>query len=45
MKNWMRKYGLHLTECGLPVEAQLRMAMRSVGSGCSRHAFHEAQYI
>ena len=45
MKNWMRKNGKYLTDMGVTLERQLRMAMHSVGRGESRHAFHAARYI
>lgn len=45
MKNWMRKNGKYLTDMGVSLERQLRMAMHSVGRGESRHAFHAARYI
>ena len=45
MKNWMRKNGRYLTEDGVVLDAQLRLAARSVGRADSRHAFHAAGYI
>ena len=47
MKNWLRINGKMLTDMGLPLESQLRMAMRSVGESESgpRHCFHQAGYV
>lgn len=44
VKNWMRKNGRMLTENGVSLDGQLRMAARSIGRGHSRHAFHAAGY-
>ena len=45
MKNWLRKEGQRLTECGVSLRDQLKMAMRAVGATSSRHAFHAAGYF
>ena len=47
MKNWLRINGKMLNDMGLPLESQLRMAMRSVGESESgpRHCFHQAGYV
>jgi len=49
MKNWLasRINGKMLNDMGLPLESQLRMAMRSVSESESgpRHCFHQAGYV
>ena len=45
MKNWLRVHGKGLTDCGVSLKMQLQMAMRAVGRGSSRHAFHAAGYL
>jgi len=45
MKNWLRKEGQSLTEQGVELRVQLKMAMRAVGRSSSRHAFHAAGYF
>ena len=47
MKNLLRINGKMLNDMGLPLESQLRMAMRSVSESKSgpRHCFHQAGYV
>jgi len=47
MKNWLRINGKMLNDMGLPLESQLRMAMRSVSESESgpRHCFRQAGYV
>ena len=44
MKNFLRTHGKMLDEMGYDLPAKLRISMRSLGCGDSRHCFHASGF-